>query len=284
MSTKINNKTCYATTGNMSLSGTLVTLKLMSAKADAQTIFDFFADGAYTIRVGANTTALESFLVNGWYQRDRSGVQMREAYAEITLVFDRQNVLGLNETSGNTDRFEPTYSLGITMDERPIEQHPNFKCIWAYNLYELIVEGGTPSAVPAWATTDNNPAGGTRAVPVEREPQYLWSRSQPPSPEPGKYYKQVKAAIKFGVDSYLIPRPSVTSVIYYKSRNIAQSDIINGGKLKAPPETYIYPNTQTCWLCEPSGVNEASDDLMAVTTTYVYAAEGWDTDIYALAT
>lgn len=276
MSTKINNKTCYATTGNMSLSGTLVTLKLMSAKADAQTIFDFFADGAYTIRVGANTTGLESFLVNGWYQRDRSGVQMREAYAEITLVFDRQNVLGLNETSGNSDRFEPTYSLGITMDERPIEQHPNFKCFWAYNLYELVTLGGSASAVPAWAATDTNP----NAIHTG----YLWSRTPPPSPDAEHEYVQIQAATKPGRDAYLIPRPSVTSVIYYKSRNIAQSDIINGGKLKAPPETYIYPNTQTCWLCEPSGVNEASDDLMAVTTVYVYAAEGWDTDIYALAT
>ena len=92
------------------------------------------------------------------------------------------------------------------------------------------------------------------------------------------------AATKPGKDSFLIPRPSVTSVIYYKSRSIQNSDIINGGKLKAPPQTYIYPNTQSCWLCQPSGVAEASDDLMAVTTTYVYAEEGWDTDIYELAT
>ena len=103
--TKINNKTCWATVGNMSLSGTLVTVRLMCAKADGQTIFDAFADGAYVIRVGLAQSGLDSFLVNGWFQRDRSGVQIQAAYADITLVFDRQNVQGLAPTSGSSDRY-----------------------------------------------------------------------------------------------------------------------------------------------------------------------------------
>ena len=276
--TKINNKTCYATVGNQSLSGTMITLKFYSAKADAPDIFNFFTDGAYTIRVGVNTTGFESYLVNGWYQKDRSGVQYHEAYAEITLVFDQQNVQGMTPTSGSTTRYDPVYSLGISNEERPIEQHPSFKCSWAYNLYELVTLGGTPtSPVPAWAATDTNP----NAIHTG----YLWSRTPPTSPDAAHEYVQVQAATKPGRDAYLIPRPSVTSVIYYKSRNsILTSDIINGGKLKAPPETYIYPSTQSCWLVLPSGIEEVSDDLMAVTTTYLYAAEGWDTDIYPLAT
>lgn len=275
--TKINNKTCWATVGNMSLSGTLVTVRLMSAKADAQIIFDFFVDGAYVIRVGVNTTGYDSFVVNGWFQRDRSGVQMQAAYADITLVFDTQNVQGLNPTSGSSTRYDPVYSIGIAMDERQIEQNPRFRCSWAYNLYELVPLGGSGTTpLPAWAATDTNP----NAI----HNGYLWSRTPPVSQDPAKEYKCVQPASKPGQDAYLVPRPSVTSVVYYKSRNIAQSDILAGGKLKAPPETYIYPNTQTCWLCQPSGVAEASDDLMAVTTTYVYAEEGWDTDIYELAT
>ena len=276
MSTKINAKTCYATVGNMSYSGTTITLKFYAAKADAASIFQFFIDGAYYTTVGTSGTGYDTFTVNGWYQKGSSGVQLQEAYAVVTLVFDQQNVQGLAPSSGSTTRYDPVYSLGISNEERPIEQHPSFKCSWAYNLYQLVALGGSPSAVPSWAATDTNP----NAIHAN----YLWSRNPPTSPDAEHEYIQVQAASKPGRDAYLIPRPTVTSVIYYKSRNILNSDIINGGKLKAPPETFIYPSTQSCWLVLPSGIEEASDDLMAVTTSYLYAAEGWDTDIYPLAT
>lgn len=275
MSTLINSKTCYAAVGNLSQSGTLITLRFSSAKADASAIFGFFSDGAYTATVGTSGSGRETFAVNGYFQKARSSYQLHEAYAEIILVFDTQSVRGLVVTTGNVTRYDPVYSLGITMDERAIEQHPNFRCSWAYNLYELVTLGGSASAVPAWAATDTNP----NAIHTG----YLWSRTPPVSPDAAHEYVQVQAATKPGVDVYLIPRPSVTSTIYYRSRQISSSDIVNGGKLKAPPETFIYPNTQTCWIVQPSGISEVSDDLMAVTTTYVYAAEGWDTDIYALA-
>lgn len=272
--TIINGKTCYATVGNASVSGTLITFRFMCAKSDAASIYTSFTDGAFYSSIGSDGSQV--FYPQGYFQKNRSGYTAREVYTEITLVFDKQNVQGLVVTTGNTMRYHPIYSLGITMDERPIEQNPRFKCFWSYNLYQLVPLGGSVSATPAWAATDTNP----NAI----HDGYLWSRTPPASPDPAKEYKQVQPATKPGQDVYLVPRPSVTSVIYYRSRNIDQSDILNGGKLKAPPETFIYPNTQTRWLCQPSGVTQASDDLMAVTTTYVYAEEGWDTDIYELAT
>lgn len=272
----INSKTCYATVGNMSVSGTVVTLKLMSEKADALAIYSFFADGAYYGTVGTVQTGYDTFAVNGWYQRDRSGMQLQEAYAEITLAFDRQNVQGLVPTSGNADRYDPVYNLSTQMEERPIEQHPNFKCSWTYNLYELVAIGGTPSTVPAWAATDTNPA----AIHAG----YLWSHTVPSSPDPAKEYVQVQAATDFGMDSYLIPRPVVTSTIYYRTRAIQSSDIVYQGLLKAPAETFIYPSTQSCWLVTNCDISDASDDLRAVTTTYMYCAEGWKTKVYPLAT
>ena len=282
MPSKINGKTCYATVGNSSMSGTLITLKFYSAKADAKTIYQYFTDGAHYVSVGQQATGYQTFDVNGWYQKSRSGYQLREAYAEITLVFDQQNVQGLVPTTGSATRYDPVYLLNTSAEERPIEQHPNFKCIWTYNLYELVVLGGTPSAVPAWAATDNNPAGGTRANPVVRE-DYLWSHTPPASPDPSKEYKQVAAAIKFGVNSYLIPRPVVTSTVYYKTRNVGTSDLSVVGMLKAPPEVYIYGSSASQWLVTGSNVQQASDDLMDVTTTYMYVPEGWDTDIYTVA-
>lgn len=275
MATLINSKICYATVGNLGRSGSLITLRLMSARADAAAIFDSFVDGVFSIRVGLVASGYDSFLVNGWYQRDRSGVRMQEVYAEITLVFDTQNVLGLVQTSGNAERYEPVYNLSTQMEERPIEQHPNFRCSWTYNLYELVPLGGNTSAVPAWAATDTNPA----AI----HDGYLWSHTPPASPDPAKEYKQAQAATDFGMDSYLIPRPVVTSTVYYRTRNIQSSDIVYQGQLKAPPETYIYPATQSCWLVTNCDISDASDDLRAVTVTYMFNAEGWKTKVYPLA-
>ena len=270
----INGKTCYAVVGNQSLSGTTVTLRLMSARADAESIYSYFVDNAYYSTVGASPG--DTCSVAGWFQKDRSSVQMREVYAEITLVFDRQNVQGLTITTGSTTRYEPVYLLNTSAEERPIEQHPNFKCFWTYNLYELVALGGTPSAVPAWAATDTNPA----AIHAG----YLWSHTPPMSPDPAKEYVQAQAATKFGVNSYLIPRPVVTSTVYYRTRNVGTSDLSAVGKLKAPAEVYIYGASASQWLVTASNVQEASDDLMDVTTTYMYVPEGWDTDIYAVAT
>ena len=281
MPCKINSKTCYATVGNLSLSATSVTLKLMSEKADASAIYGYFLDGAFYSTVGATQTGVDTYTVNGWYQKARSSVQMQEVYAEITLVFDTQNVQGLQLADGG-EKYNPVFTLNSALDERPIEQHPRFKCKWAYNLYELIPTGGTASAVPAWAATDNNPAGGTRANPVVRT-DYLWSRTPPASPDAEHEYIQVQAAIKFGVDSYLVVRPTVRSTVYYRTRQTSNSDLTANGKLKAPPEVYIYGSSANCWLVGPCDVDEATDELMAITTVYTYAEEGWDLDIYDLA-
>lgn len=276
MPTKINNKTCYATVGNMSRSGTLITCRFLSAKADADAIYTSFVDGSYTIRVGMVQTGYDSFVVNGWYQRDRSGVQMKEAYAEITLVFDTQNVQGLTPASGSSDKYDPIYNLSTSTDERPIEQHPDFKCSWTYNLYELVVTGGTPSAVPAWAATDTNPA----AI----HDGYLWAHNPPASPDAEHEYVPIQPATDFGMDTYLVPRPVVTSTIFYKTRSVSNSDIQHVGKLKAPAETFIYGNTNTQWLITSGDVADASNDMRAVTTSYTYNPDHWKTKVYPEAT
>lgn len=283
MSTVINGKTVYITVGNMSRSGSLVTLHMYAEKADADAVYTYFVDGRYYGTVGTSGTGRETFAINGWYQRGRSSCQMQEAFAEITLSFDTQNVQGLNPTTGVTDRYDPVYDLSTSTSERPIEQHPNFLCRWTYNLYELVVLGGTPSAVPAWAATDDNPAGGTRAVPVVRN-GYLWSHTPPPAPDAQHEYVQVLAATDFGMNTYLVPRPVVTSTIYYRTRDVQTSDIQYVGKLKAPPETYIYEDNDVQWLITNGSIQNASDDLRAVTTSYTYNEDEWKTKVYQVAT
>lgn len=276
MATKINSKTVYATVGNFTRSGTAVTLRFQARKGDGSAVYDYFVNGAYYTTVGDQAAGYTYYTVNGWFQRDRSSCTPREAYVDIVLVFDQQNVQGLNVNAGNTDKYDPVYTLSTATEERPIEQHPNFKCSWTYNLYELVVLGGTPSAVPAWAATDTNPA----AIHAN----YLWAHTPPSSPDAEHEYVCVQAATDFGMDSYMIPRPVVTSTIYYKTRAISNSDLVHVGELKAPPETYIYGSSASQWLVTSSDVSEATDELMAVTTTYRYCKEGWKTKVYPLAT
>ena len=276
MSTVINNRRIYETVGIMSRSGSLVTLKFYAEKTDAESVYSYFVDGAYYTTVGASGNGNSTWTVNGWYQRDRSYCQMQEAFAEITLVFDTQNVQGLTPTADSQTRYDPVYDLSTSTSERPIEQHPNFKCSWTYNLYQLIdIEGGTASAVPAWAATDTNPA----AI----HDGYLWSHTPPVSPDPAKRYVQVQAATDFGMDTYLVPRPVVTSTIYYKTRQVLSSDIVHVGEVKAPSEVYIYGSSATQWLVTSGAVQDASDDMRAVTTSYTYNKEGWKTKVYPVA-
>lgn len=275
MSTVINGKTVYETVGIMSRSGSLVTLHFYAEKRDAQAVYAFFVDGAYYATVGAPGTGRSTYTVGGWYQRDRSSCRMQEAFAELTFVFDTQNVQGLIITTGSQDRYDPVYDLSTSTSERPIEQHPNFRCSWTYNLYQLVdIEGGTPSAVPAWAATDTTPAAIHEG--------YLWSHTPPVSPDPAKKYVQVLAATDFGMDTYLVPRPVVTSTVYYRTRDVQSSDIKNVGCLKAPAETYIYEDNDVQWLITGGGVQNASDDLRAVTTTYTYNADEWKTKVYPI--
>lgn len=286
MATKvvIANKNTWTTVGHNSLSGTRRTVRLVCAKADAETVFSSLTNGAWYQTLGTGVFSVD---VKGYYDRNASSVTMGEAYATLNLVFDSQSVQSLTiGTGADANRYNPVYNLSTNTEERPIEQHPNFLCCWAYNLYELIPSCGTASAVPAWATTDNNPAGGTRAAPVAREPQYIWSRTQPTPPDAEHEYKQVKPAIKFGVDTYLIPSSVVTSVIYYTNRTIKNSDLYTVGKLKAPGYTYNISSTSAnqYWLITASNVQEATKDLMAVTTSYQFAPAAWDLDIYSYAT
>jgi len=269
MSTTINGKTVYPTVGSSSRSGTRRTVRLMCAKSDAASVYEWFVNERYYSSIGSGTP----IQTNGYFDLNASSLTYSEGFATLSLVFDSQNVQGLSIGSGATaDRYDPVYSLSTMTEERPIEQHPDFKCSWAYNLYELVELDGTPSAVPAWAATDTNPA----AI----HPGYLWSRTPPSSPDPQHEYIQVQAATDFGMDSYLIPRPVVTSTIYYRTRQILSSDIQYVGQLKAPPETYIYPATASCWLVTSCDIQEASDTLLSVTTTYQFCAEGYKTKVY----
>jgi len=280
----IASKNTWTTVGHNSLSGTRRTVRLVCAKADAEAVFASLSNGAWYATLGSGSGT--SISVGGYYQRDASSVTMGEAYATLQLVFDSQSVQDLTIGTGtDSNRYNPVYNLSTNTEERPIEQHPNFLCYWAYNLYQLVALGGTPSAVPAWATTDNNPAGGTRTTPVTRQPGYVWSRTPPTSPDAEHEYVQVKAATKFGVDTYLVPSSVVTSVIYYTNRTIKNSDLLEVGYLKAPGYTYnLSPSSNQYWLITGSGVQEASDSLLAVTTSYQFAEDAWDTEIYSLAT
>lgn len=278
----IASKNTWTTVGHNSLSGTRRTVRLVCAKADAETVFASLTNGARYATLGSGTGT--TINVGGYFDQAASSVTMGEAYATLSLIFDSQSSQPLTIGSGtDSNRYDPVYSLSTATDERSIEQHPNFLCKWAYNLYELIATGGTPSALPAWADTDNNPAGGTRAAPVAREPQYVWSRTQPTSPDADHYYQQVLPATDFGMDTYLVPRPVVTSTIYYKDRNIKNSDIIAVGKLKKPAETYIYGTSATQWLVVSGDIQDASETLVAVTTSYQYAEEGYKTKVYTVA-
>lgn len=279
MAIRIAGKQVWQTVGNKTYSGLKMSVRLMCAKSDGAYVFTSLINGAYYSTLGDSGGDIIAIL--GWFDKQSSSCTPGEAYSTLILVFDKQNVQDL-VTDGST-KYAPVYTLSTATMERPIEQHPDFLCKWAYNLYELVTVGSTPSALPAWAATDNNPAGGTRATPVVRA-NYLWSRTPPSAPDSEHEYIQVQTAVKFGVDSYLVPRPTVTSTIYYRTRSIASSDIVVVGRLKTPGNTFVYPATQSCWLVTDAQISEATDELMAVTATYQYAAEGWDTAIYPLAT
>lgn len=273
----ISGVTCRELVGSRSRNGQNQTLVIWCDKADAATVFGAFNDTAYYSHIGTGTT----ISLVGYFQRNMSSIQHTETYSILRLVFSDTQGVSYSTTGGSSVKFDPVYRLDCRAAERPIEEHPDYKAKWNNNLYYLRGMDDTSAlpAVPSWYDTDTS----ADTVHDSTEPGlWRWAKNPPTTQKKDFYYVQIAPKIKPGVEAYAESEKVVQQNIRYKQPTAANADIEAVDKLKAPPETFGLPNTQTCWRVVSATVQE-DGKYLTVCNQFAYRPEGWDTDIYELA-
>lgn len=166
-----------------------------------------------------------------------------------------------------------SYDMNTYTFNRPIEQHPDFKMYWRYELYA----SDTTTSLPGWEKS------ATDKSQTEGQEVWAWSKTGPTAKQP--HLRQEVKADKQGVDSYLVPSAIITKRKVYTSDdsgNGASRWTTEVGKLVEPKKAYGLILEQANWLIRSYRI---VDDLYEFATTLelLYSPDptGWDSEIYS---
>lgn len=238
-----------------------ITVILQTKKNYGWYLLDTWRDGAYCQPVP------DDLKVGGWLDLDACAVQPAEAYDTVTLVLQKKKPEIYWSTS---DRSDPVYVPSSTPLELPLERAPNYLAKWNNDLFLQTPEGDLPTDPPNQWNTLKHPD-------VFTADGYTWSIA-PQSPGDG--WKLFLPRTKPGQETFLFFSGTITETIFFRSLKKASQAQLLTGILAVPGFTGIFPATVGKWLVQSSSVTESGDDLYALTTVYLYAPGGWDTDIY----
>ena len=172
---------------------------------------------------------------------------------------------GQSFNSSQPDRRNGTiiYTMSSSILEKDIEQHPDFKTIWKYNLAK---KKGTSETAPSDYTT-------TASTELDKQ-DWKWVEEVDSLPEGWIIYAQ---KTKKNVKSYPVPSVSVHKKQYYTSKTSAASAASTVGSISTPGETFGLGSTNN-WLVTSANVYY-EDKFWVAELDYQYA-DSWDTDIY----
>ena len=180
---------------------------------------------------------------------------------------------------GESGPFSFISELEDSEQQRPIENHPNFKMLWAFNL--ATKPAGTP--LPDFAA---------KTDPVMTDAEVLdniWIRDQAERPTEASGARWPILAgqkkVKPQLQSYITDNIQLMAYRYDTSiLDAADSSagFISGGRIK-PSSAGISPmgwtDSAANWLCAGCAVKQEGF-LWRVTVRLLYSATAWDTDVY----
>lgn len=204
-------------------------------------------------------------------------IQTAPGYDVISITFE-DIVLGVD---GTTIR----YNLSTRMIDRPIEQHPDYKVIWNHHIVGPFGAKISNAEYLTWAalTKTNRPTGATEDVHWAKVNQAIAQTEEPVLTSDSPFFWCT--ATKPTKQSYLVPGPVVVATIYTRDELIMENYVALAGELIDPGNVFgllstdLGPPVFKPWLAT-SPTSEKVNDWYVITVEYLYAADGWDTDIY----
>lgn len=214
----------------------------------------------------------------GYFIRTRSSIANGECYSTATLVFAGNPDLASNSgAGGNHEDGDTEYAPVVATMEKPLEQHPNYRTNWNY---ELLIHKDAPIEVPTWWLT----AKTTVIEDDEERKQYEWvkpgTRKTDWNVLMGQYYEDPPSTVDFrGVETWVYPSVVMTETKYFRKRDDAANATLEVGRLKAPNYTGPYLSANKYWLVESSTPQRVGKYWAAV-SQHRYADRGWNSALY----
>lgn len=239
--------------------GESLTLTLLCPKNQGRQLLLSWTDAHWISPVGDPQAA-------GYYLQSSSTVQPAECYDTVTLELNinrpvDQLTLVYSKSSGTL------YGCDASTMAEPLENAPNFRTCWKYNLYQQVDQSNPGTTVPAW--------WGTATTLVTGDANYAWGQSTPGAAWPGYIWLLIKEATKPQVNAYLVPSATVTETRIYSSYQDAVNAVKAVGKKATPGKTF---DNEGEWLILRSPVQQVENGWQ-VTVTYQNATK-WDDDLY----
>lgn len=183
--------------------------------------------------------------------------------------------------------------LTVRSMSNPIENHPNYRKKWNYNLYYLGAYPSESDYIDAWnnATAENEmiAAGGTYTGPTNFNPAntyYCWGKGVADcgSAPDGYIWVKLKNMTKPGIETYDYPVYEMTQYGKHKNKSQAGWAVSSKiGKTAKPTKGDFGIDAKLAgnWLCEGGQVRHNGKYWVSA-LTYVFSGNGknWDDDIY----
>lgn len=214
--------------------------------------------------------------LGGYFLRTRSSCTPGARFATLTMMFAQQPETRSSGGAGGTHEDGDTeYNFVAASTEKALEQHPNYRTSWNYEL--LAIDGTTTS--PAWWLTATD-----TKIPADDRATYQWVK---PGTRVdgwfvlfGVYHEEAPSTVDFrGVETFADDAVSLSVTEYYRKREGAVNQLLANNHLKSPPWSGPYDSAAIKWRISSSTVQKAGK-YWACVTLYEYANIGWNTALY----
>jgi len=239
----------------MNYSDGVTTWTVQTDAGQGKTLLASFSDTSSYPELGGYFLPAQSRVVSGFFDT-------------VTLCFSTVMSVG---SAGSGDHVKTTYTPGSAMIEKPLEDHPQYKTCWNYNLYEWVDKDGSGHGTsPAWALTATTTADADGIT-------FKWAKEQPASDREKGSWRCILPRLK-RAEVYIYPQTLVYKREYFRSEAGCEAALRSRG-VRATPSKFASMAEE--WLitdCKPT-----REGKYFVCETEYSGADAWDHDIYPAA-
>lgn len=245
--------------------------------------------GSYDLCVRGSETDYQLGMESGEYGTITStSIDQDEGpFWKLTVVYEIDTITA-SMSSGSEEG--PGHSeLNARVMSNPLENHPNYKRKWNYNLYFIGVTPSEDIINSIWNNTTANTPYDYIWIYNNGATMIQFGQVRPPKPDtflayPDTYWVTCRAMTKPGQSYYMVPTYELIQYGKHKNKSDAGWAVSSKlGKTVKPSkgDFGIDKKLEGNWLCE-GGTIRHNGKFWVSELTYVFSGNGrnWDSDIY----